>query len=157
MQLPEIYRLQYLKRNRLLTFSSVADRIIPEDENSPGGGSMQTAAVVDWYMKRIPENIRKQILLFLDVIQFTGIFFGGKRFSNNNIQDQERQLKWMENNKVRLFRMGFFGIKTFIEMGYYTREDIWKTINYDGPIMPDRTYSDNTIRALCQNTLEISE
>ena len=53
--------------------------------------------------------------------------------------------------------MGFFGIKTFIEMGYYTREDIWKTINYDGPIMPDRTYSDNTIRALCQNTLEISE
>ncbi|TAL62326.1 MAG: hypothetical protein EPN85_02950 [Bacteroidetes bacterium] len=153
----KIYRLKYLKKNRLLTFFSVADRVIPADTNSPGGGSMETAAVVDWYMKRVPENIRKKILLFLDVIQFTGLFFGGNFFSSNNIQAQERQLKWMENNKIRLFRMGFFGIKTFIEMGYYTREDIWSAISYDGPVLPGRTYSDSTIRELCQNTLKISE
>lgn len=118
---------------------------------------METAAVVDWYMNKVPADIRKKILLFIDVIQFTGVFFGGKKFSDNSIQAQERQLKWMENNKVRLFRMGFFGIKTFVEMGYYTREDIWTTISYDGPILPDRAYSDITIRELCQNKLEISE
>ncbi len=153
----KIYRLNYLKKNKLLTFSSVADRILPADENSPGGGSLETAAVVDWYMKKVPEDIRKKILLFLDVIQFTGIFFGGKKFSNNSIQDQEKQLKWMENNKIRLFRMGFFGIKTFVEMGYYTREEIWSAICYDGPVLPDRAYSDNTIRELCRNQLKISE
>lgn len=151
------YSLKYLKKNKLLTFSAVADRILPADANSPEGGSMQTAAVVDWYMMKVPEDIRKKILLFIDVIQFTGLFFGGKTFSNNSIQAQERQLKWMENNKVRLLRMGFFGIKTFVEMGYYTREDVWKSINYDGPILTDRAYSDNTIRELCRNILEISE
>lgn len=154
--MPKIYRLKYLKGNKLQTFSSVADQIIPADANSPGGGSLETAAVVDWYLMKVPENIRKKILLFIDVIQFTGLFFGGKRFSKNSIQAQERQLKWFENNKVRLFRMGFFGIKTFIEMGYYTREDIWTSINYDGPVLPERKYSDNTIRELCQNKLKIS-
>ena len=118
---------------------------------------METAAVVDWYMNKVPMDIRKKILLFIDVIQFTGFFFGGKKFSNNSIQAQEKQLKWLENNRVRLFRMGFFGIKTFVEMGYYTREDIWNAISYDGPILAGRTYSDNTIRELCQNKLKISE
>ena len=151
------YRLKYLKKNNLLTFISVANRIIPADVNSPGGGSIETAAVVDWYMMKVPEDIRKKILLFIGVIQFAGIFFGGKKFSNNSIQAQDCQLKWMENNKIRLFRMGFFGIKTFIEMGYYTREDIWKAISYDGPILADRAYSDNTIRELCKNALKISE
>ena len=153
----KIYRLKYLKKNNLLTFLSVANRIIPADANSPSGGSMETAAVVDWYMIKVPQGIRKKILLFIGVIQVTGIFFGGKKFSNNSIQAQDRQLKWMENNKIRLFRMGFFGIKTFVEMGYYTREDIWKAISYEGPILFDRTYSDNTIRELCQNKLKISE
>ena len=153
----KIYKLQYLRKNKLLTFLSVADRILPAAEHSPGGGSMETAAVVDWYMNKVPAGIRKKILLFIDVIQFTGIFFGGRKFANNSIQAQERQLKWMENNKVRLFRMGFFGIKTFVEMGYYTREDIWKTISYDGPVFPDRGYSDPTIRELCQNKVKISE
>lgn len=155
--MPKIYRLKYLRKNRLLAFLSMAECILPADTNSPGGGSMQTAAVVDWYMKKMPMNIRKKVLLFIDIVQYAGFFFGGKKFSDNTMQARERQLKWIENNKVSVFRMGFFGVKTFIEMGYYTREDIWSSIDYDGPVLPGRAYADSTIRELCQNTLEISE
>ena len=155
--MPQTYRLKYLTGIRLQTFLAVANQILPADEHSPSGGTMQTAAVVDWALERVPVPLRKKILLFFLVIEIFGFFFGGRGFSKNSSSKQEWQLKWLESNKIRLFRMGFFGIKTYVEMGYYTREDIWKAINYDGPIFPDKQYADNTIRQLCRNELQIAE
>ena len=51
--------------------------------------------------------------------------------------------------------MGFFGLKSYVCMGYYTREDAWKTLGYEGPLLPDRPFPDPTIRALCRGELEV--
>ena len=67
-----------------------------------------------------------------------------------------KELKFLESAPVGLFRMGFFGLKSYVCMGYYTREDIWREINYDGPLLPDREFPDPVIRALCDGELEVS-
>jgi len=151
----EFYKLQYFTGKRLQIFLAIANRIIPAGNNSPGGGTLETAGVVDWALQKMPLNLRGKFLLFFSVIEFLGFFFGGKPFSKNRDDTKDRELRWLENNPLRLFRMGFFGVKTYICMGYYTREDVWKTFNYDGPIVGDKPYVDSVIRGICQGKVKV--
>ena len=117
---------------------------------------MQTAGIVDWALQRMPADLRKRFLLFFLVTDFLGFFFGGKPFSKNSDSAKDRQLSWMESGPIKLFRMGFFGVKTYICMGYYTREDIWPTFNYDGPVVAERPYVDSVIRKMSEGKIEVT-
>lgn len=149
------YQCQYLTKTKLKTFLAIANRIIPKDGHSEGGGTMQTAGIVDWGMKKMDASIRSQVLLLIIVMEVLGFVFGLRPFSKNSPAAQDRQLKWMENNPIRLLRMGFFGLKTFVCMGYYTRKNVWETINYDGPLFPEKPYPDGVIRAICEGKMEV--
>lgn len=151
------YKLKHLSSKKLITFLAVADRIIPKDDDSFGGGTMNTAGVVDWALDKMPADLRKKFLLFFTVIEVLGFLFGGKPFSKCSDVAKDRELNWLESNPLRLFRMGFFGVKTYICMGYYSREDVWKTFDYEGPIVKDRPYVDSIIRELSQSKVEIVE
>lgn len=150
-----IYRCKHLKGRRLKTFLALADRIVPTDEDSESGGTMLTAGVVDWALHRLEPTLRGKLLMLLFAIELLGFFFGGKPFSKNSPTARDQQLRWLENNNIRLLRMGFFGLKTFVAMGYYTRKDAWETMNYDGPVLPHRVYPDTTIRMICQGEMEV--
>jgi len=152
-----VYRLQNLSGKRLRVFLAVADSIIPPDPGSPGGGTMETAAVVDWALNRLDPELRALILKFLVVVDLLGVFFGGRTFKNNSAAARERQLRWMESCPLRPFRMGFFGLKSYVCMGYYTREATWPEFGYGGPHVADRAYPDPIIRGLERGTLEAAE
>lgn len=149
------YRLKYLTGKRLEVFLAAADVIIPPDGTGPGGGTMATAGVADWSLGRMPEALRKKFLLLLVVLRVLGLFFGLKFFQNLSDEKKIRVLAWMESAPIGLFRMGFFGLKNFVCMGYYTREDIWRAIGYDGPVHPDVAFSDPAIRDLCTGLAEV--
>lgn len=151
----EAYKCRYLTGRRLRVFLAVADRIIPPDGDSPGGGSLTTAAVVDWALNRIDPGLRSQLLLLMMVVEVMGIFFGGRPFTRNSDRAKDRQLAWMESAPVPLFRMGFFGLKSYTCMGYYAQEGVWKTFDYEGPVNPEREFPDPVIRALCQGRMEV--
>ena len=151
------YHLKHLTGIKLKTFLAFADRIIPPDDDSPGGGTMQTAGVVDWALEKMQKDLRKKFMLFITVVEIFGYFFGGKPFSKCNDAAKDRELRWLENNPIRLFRMGFFGVKTYSCMGYYSREDVWRTFDYDGPIVSDRPYVDSIIREMCQGKVQVVE
>jgi hypothetical protein len=151
----EVYRLKYLRGRRLKVFLAAADRIIPADGVTPGGGTMLTAGIVDWSLSRIDAGLRGQILGLLLGVELLGFFFGLKPFTMLSAKKQDRLLAWMESSPVRLMRMGFFGIKSYVCMGYYPREDAWKVIGYTGPVLPDRPYPDPIIRALCRGEAEV--
>lgn len=150
------YRCKYLTGKKLEVFLAAADCIVPPDGDTPGAGTMATAGIVDWSLGRLEPDLRKKLLLLFTVIEILGFFFCGKPFTRAGIAGRERLLRWMENNPVGALRLGFFGLKTYICMGYYTREDIWKTIGYEGPVRYDVPYPDDTIRALSQNRMEVT-
>lgn len=149
------YRLKYLTGLKLKVFLAVANRIIPPDGSIPEAGSLKTAAIVDWALERMEPALRAQLLLLFVACEPLGILFGGLPFTWNGPAAQDRQLRWMENCPIRLLRLGFFGLKTYVCMGYYTREDVWSSIGYEGPIHPEIPFPDATIRALSQGTMEV--
>jgi len=151
----ESYQLNYLRGGTLKVFLAIANRIIPEDADCPGGGTLETAGVVDWALHRLPNALRKKFLLFFKVIQVLGIVFYLRPFTSLPPEKQDKLLRRLENGPLRLLRMGFFGIKTYICMGYYTREDVWQTIDYDGPVVAQRQFVDPLIRQLEQAKLKV--
>ena len=153
----EIYKLKYLKGTRLKVFLAAANRIIPPDSDSIGAGTMATAAVVDMSIDQLEPGLRKKLLMLFLVIDPLGIFFGGKNFSKASEVNQDRLLSWMEKNPISALRLGFFGLKSYICMGYYTREDVWKIIKYDGPVRYNQPYHNTILRGLTQNKVEIIE
>lgn len=152
----EVYKLKYLRGKRLKIFLAIADRIIPPDADSAGGGTLVTAGIADWALERMAPGLRGLLLTLLLGVEIMGVFFGGLPFTMNSDAAKDRQLRWMERGPIGRLRMGFFGLKTYICMGYYTREDVWKTIHYEGPLV-DRPFPDPVIRALCQGGREVSE
>jgi len=152
----EVYRLKYLKGRRLRVFLAVADRIIPPDGDSPGGGTMQAAGIVDWTLGRLDPGMRAQLLALMLGVEVLGFFFGAKPFTMLSDEKKDKLLAWMEGCPIRLFPLGFFGLKSYACIGYYPREDVWKQINYSGPVLPDREFPDKVIRLLCQGKLEVT-
>ncbi|MBI1319738.1 MAG: hypothetical protein GC168_12435 [Candidatus Hydrogenedens sp.] len=151
------YKLKNLTGRKLQVFLAAADCIIPPDPGSPGGGTMETAAVVDWALNRLDPEMRALFLKFMVALDFIGVFFGGRTFKNNSMAARERQLRWTESCPLRPFRMGFFGLKSYVCMGYYTREATWPEFGYGGPHVPERAYPDTVIRGLEQGALEVAE
>lgn len=151
------YQLQHLTGRKLRVFIAVAGRIVPADEHDQGAGTPETAAVVDWALNRLDADLRKLFLVFLVLTDFLGILFGGRTFSNNSPAAQDRQLRWLENCPIKKFRMGFFGLKSYVCMGYYTREPVWPTFDYQGPHVPNREFPDPVIRLLEQEKLRVVE
>ncbi len=143
---------RFLIGRRLRIFMAAADRIVPMDGVSPGAGTPETAAVADWALGRLAPDLRRRFLIFLFLLDVLGIFFGGRPFSNNRPADRDRQLRWMSRSRLRPLRMGVFGLKSYVCMGYYTREPVWKIIGYGGPLEPWRTYPDPDIRSLCRRS-----
>ncbi len=149
------YHCQYLRGHRLRTFLAAANRIIPPTSQNEGAGTMTTAGIMDWSLANMAPALRRKILFLLTTIEFLGFFFGGSPFSRNNKMEQDKELRWLENNRFGLLRMGFFGMMTFVKMSYYTREDVWPTIHYPGPILPERNPPDEIIRLMSQGKMEV--
>ncbi len=149
------YQCKYLTGHERRVFLSIADCIIPPDKESPGAGDMHTVGIADWALGRMPVDLRTRFLLFIMIVEIMGIFFGGKPFTKNSAKAKDRQLRWMESGPIRVFKMGFFGLKNYVCMGYYTRENIWQQIGYDGPGVPDQPYPDPVIRGICQGSVAI--
>lgn len=113
------------------------------------------AGIVDWAIDHMEPDLRKMLLLFLTVFEYLGFIFGLKPFSKLSPERQDRQLRWLERFPIGKIRMGFFGLKTYSCMGYYSLEKVWPTIGYGGPLVADRAFPDETIRALQKGQLEV--
>ncbi len=151
----EAYRCRHLTGTRLKVFLAAADRIVPPDRDIPGAGTMATAGIVDWSLDKLEPQLRRKLLLLFFILEPLGFLFGGKPFSKATAQNRDRLLEWMESNPLSVLRLGFFGIKTYICMGYYTRDEIWRTIGYEGPLRREIKYSDEIIRALAEGRMEV--
>jgi hypothetical protein len=115
------------------TFRAAAESIVPEEPSSGGGGTTEVLAVADRVLSRRSPADRRKLLLFLLVVEVCAIFRYGARFSNLPLMKRARFLALFENSVLPPFRQGFFGVKTFVLMGYYGSEVAWGELQYPGP------------------------
>jgi hypothetical protein len=116
------------------TFRAAGSCIVPDEPGSPGGGSEQVLCVADAMLARRPQADQRKIAAFLRALELLPLVRYGRRFSALRAEQRARVLGFLGSTTISpLLRLGTFGIKTYVLMGYYGSESTWAELSYPGP------------------------
>jgi hypothetical protein len=129
---PSDYRFFDARTER--TFRAVAECIVPAEEGSPGAGIDLVVRVADRMLGVRPEGDQKKVAAFLRAIEQLPRLRYAAPFSALALEQRTAVLRFFERTRLHpLLRVGIFGVKTFVLMGYYGSELAWRELHYPGP------------------------
>ncbi len=77
--------------------------------------------LVDESLRDRPAALRRQLRLFLRLVEWLPLFRYGRRFSSLEPGRRARFLAGLQNHPVARIRIGFWGLRTLALLGYYGR------------------------------------
>jgi len=112
------------------TFRAVAETVVPELTSLTPETWREVEAVAEAILAARPEAIRRQLVAFLRVIEVLPLPRHFRRFSRLAPARRASVLHGLETSRYLLVRRGFWGVRTLVFMGYYTREDVQRALGY---------------------------
>ncbi len=86
--------------------------------------------IIDDALGERPESMRRQLALFLRVLNIAPYFRWGRSLARVDTVASERYLRWFQDAPIAKIRQGFWGLKTLIFMGYYGQSEVWPELGY---------------------------
>lgn len=116
------------------TFRAAAECIVPAEEGSPGAGVDIVVRIADRMLGMRPGSDQRKVATFLRTLEQLPRLRYGAPFSSLSAQRRTAVLRFLERTRLHpLLRVGTFGVKTFVLMGYYGSELAWRELHYPGP------------------------
>ncbi|HEX9161071.1 MAG TPA: hypothetical protein VF980_05120 [Thermoanaerobaculia bacterium] len=112
------------------SFRAIATSIVPEAEHLDENGWLELESIVERGLASRPESIRKQLRLFVRALNVLPLFRFGRTFRALDRQQRTKFLHGVEGAPLLLLRRGFWGLRTLVFMGYYSREAARAEIGY---------------------------
>ncbi len=111
-------------------FRALAGMIVPPAASLDEGQWEELEAIVEDDLSRRPEKLRRQLRLFMRLLQVLPLARYGRRFTALEPERRTRFLMAIENAPVLLLRRGFWGLRTMVYLGYYSRAAAAAEIGY---------------------------
>jgi len=108
----------------------VARRVVPEVADLDQYGLKRMCVIMDRALGDRPEGVRRQFAVFLRVVRWAPALRYLRPFHKLAPGTQDAVLRWFEDCPVSLLRMGLWGLKSIVFMGYYGRTEVWEEIGY---------------------------
>ena len=109
---------------------AVATTVVPESASLDEHAWTEVEGVIEEALAKRPNRVRRQLVVFFRLLQALPIARYAKPLTRLNAGQRVAFLESIERSRVLLIRRGFWGVRTLIFMGYYTREDIAAAIGY---------------------------
>lgn len=109
---------------------AVATTVVPESSGLDARAWSEVEAVIDDALSKRDERVRRQIAVFLRLLQTFPLARYGRPLTALNSRQRTAFLESIERSRLALVRRGFWGLRTLIYMGYYTRDDVAAEIGY---------------------------
>lgn len=129
-------RLRVLDAAQFTILTALAARVCAADAaDAPSIEETDVVGFVDEFATAMPQKMKRDLLLFLAVIEHVAPFFAKHvtRFTSLDAHAQDAVLSALENHDQGLLRGGFAGLKALLFMGYYRDPRTWPMLGYDGP------------------------
>ena len=110
-------------------FRAIATTVVPEAASLDESGWRDVEAIVEQALAQRPPHLRRQVLLFIRVIDALPALTG-RRFAARDAAARTRFLAALERAPLLLVRRGCWGLRTLILMGYYARPVAAAAIGY---------------------------
>jgi hypothetical protein len=100
---------------------AVGARLVPEVATLDADRRGDFTAIVEEALAERPEGMRRQLRVFLALIEHAPLVRFGGRFTRLGPAAQDRVLRRLQDAPIELLRKGFWGLKALVLMGYYAR------------------------------------
>jgi hypothetical protein len=108
----------------------VGARIVPALGDVDDAGRRAVEAILTKAIAARPPALRRQLVLFLNVMRWAPFARYGRPFDRLSGAQQDAVLGWFQDAPIAALRSGFWGVKTLVFMGYYGRPDAGDSIAY---------------------------
>ena len=111
-------------------FRAVVTTIVPESTALNEDGWRDLESVVEGLLRDRPESLKRQLRLFLRLIQWLPVVRHGRPFTSLDGISRTRVLAHLQNDPIQKVRVGFWGLRTIVLAGYYARPEAAQSIGY---------------------------
>jgi hypothetical protein len=108
----------------------LAARIIPESAGAPPQVTEPLLAAVDGQLRARPRLQQLEFKVLLLAIRWMTVPVTLRWFERLPAERQDRWLRFLENAPLTLLRVGIWGLKTLVFLGYYTQDGVQRRILY---------------------------
>jgi len=109
---------------------AIATTVVPESSSLDERAWSEVDAVIDQALAQRGARVTRQVVLFLRALQLLPIARYGRTLTRLPPRQRVAFLESIERSPVLVVRRGFWGIRTLIFMGYYTRADVAASVGY---------------------------
>jgi hypothetical protein len=111
-------------------FRAIVCTVVPEANKLDEQSWRELETLAEMSLRDRPPAMRRQLRLFLRMIQWLPIFRYGRSFTSLSAEQRIRVLRYLQDHRVELIRCGFWGIRTLAFLGYYGRRETLQAIGY---------------------------
>lgn len=111
-------------------FRALAATIVPEAAGLDEAGWRELEAVVDEALASRPESLRRQVRLFIRLLSWLAVARYGRSLKSLDARRRESFLASVERSRLLLVRRGFWGLRTLVFLGFWTRPAAVNAIGY---------------------------
>ena len=109
---------------------AIATTVIPETASLDERAWTELDDVIERAVAQRGERVQRQLITFLRLVQTLPIARYAKPFTSLDSARRTAILESLERSRLLLVRRGFWGVRTLVFMGYYTRDDVTESIGY---------------------------
>jgi len=111
-------------------FRAVVSTIVPESSSLDNQEWQGLVQVIEALLRDRPESLKRQLRLFLNVIEWLPLIRFGRPFTRLSPDARARVLTHLQNDRIEKIRVGFWGLRTIVLAGYYGRPQAAAAIGY---------------------------
>jgi len=109
---------------------AIAETVIPNAATLDARGWEDVERTISAALARRPAAMQRQFAMFVHAIEWLPLLRFGHRFSALDLDRRTRVLAALERAPLLLLRRGFWGLRTLLYMGYYTRPEAASAVGY---------------------------
>lgn len=144
----DTFRTQVLGPRQAEFVLLLAGRIVPESAAATPDVRRGLVAIIDGMLERQPRSQQLQFKLLLFALRWMTVPFTLHRLEKLPAGWQDFLLRRLEGAPLTILRVGIWGLKTLVFMGYYGQQGVIAQIHYD----PSKTDGNGVLSEMRRRT-----
>lgn len=112
------------------TLRALAATFIPETASADPGAWERLAATVSAALAERPAALRRQVAIFVRLLDLVARVRHGRSLAALDPATRAAFLEGFASSPVLLFRRGVWGLRTLVQMGWYTQPEVQRALGY---------------------------
>lgn len=111
-------------------FRAIASAVVPETDEFDDAAWGELESLVEESLRTRPASLHRQIRLLLRIIEWLPVLRFRRPFTSLDLAARAQFLAGLQNSRVDRLRVGFWGLRTLVMLGYYGRPAAAAGIGY---------------------------